>query len=112
MIDTCHRKSMMNDPHPMKRALTDRIDDAIRERIRETDEFDRLGNPVAAIPASDKLGLAKRTGAEIKDVERRLNAICEEIVEEERFAAVPRYRLRGEAVPPPDECRSDSESIP
>ena len=103
---------MMNDPHPMKPALTDRIDEAIRERIRETDEFDSLGNPVAAIPASDKLGLAKKTGAEIEDVEQRLNAICDEILEEASFAAVPRYRVRGEAVPPPDECRSDSESIP
>jgi hypothetical protein len=101
---------MMSDTHPTQRALTDRIDDAIRERIRETDESDRLGNPVAAIPASDKLGLANRTGAKIEDVEQRLNAICEEIVEETSFAAVPRYRLRGKAVPPPDECRPDFES--
>jgi hypothetical protein len=105
MNDTPWRKSMMNDQQPTKRTLMDRIDEAIRERIRETDEFDTLGNPVAAIPASDKLGLAKKTGAEIEDVEQRLNAICEEIVEENSFAAVPRYRLRGEAVPPPDQCR-------
>ncbi len=100
----------MSDHRPMRNALTKRIDEAIRERIRETDEFDSLGNPVAAIPASDKLGLAKQTGAEIEDIQQRLNAICEEVVEEERFEAVTRYRLRGEAVPPPDECRYESES--
>jgi hypothetical protein len=91
---------MMSNQQSTTRALMDRIDEAIRDRIRETDEFDRLGNPVAAIPASDKLGLAKKTGAEIEHVEQRLNAICEEIVGEERFEAVPRYRLRGEAVRP------------
>ncbi len=85
----------MSDRRPTSDAMIERIDEAIRERIRETEEFDSLGNPVAAIPASDKLGLAKRTGAEIEDIEQRLNAICEEVVEEERFEAVTRYRLRG-----------------
>jgi hypothetical protein len=110
MASQLHACISLVGAHPMKRALTERIDDAIRERIRETEEFDRLGNPVAAIPASDKLGLAKKTGAEIEDVEQRLNSICEEIVEENSFAAVPQYRLRGQAVPPPDQCRSDPES--
>ena len=87
---------MMSNQQPTNQALTNRIDEAIRDRIRETDEFDGLGNPIAAIPASDKLGLARKTGAEIEHVEQRLNAICEEIVGEERFEAVPRYRLRGD----------------
>jgi phage repressor protein C with HTH and peptisase S24 domain len=102
---------MMTHRQPTKHALVDQIDKAIRERIRETDEFDRLGNPVAAIPASDKLGLAKKTGAEIEHVEQRLNVICEEVVGEERFEAVPRYRLRGEAAAPQDGRRPDSEAI-
>ncbi|TVS19913.1 MAG: hypothetical protein EA424_06670 [Planctomycetaceae bacterium] len=101
----------MSDQRPTLDALIDRIDEAIRERILETEEFDSLGNPVAAIPASDKHGLAIKTGTQIQDVEQRLNVICEEVVEEERFEAVPRYRLRGQAVPPPDEHRSDSESV-
>jgi hypothetical protein len=100
----------MNYHRPTPNELIARIDQAIRERILETDEFDRLGNPVAAIPASDKHGLALKTGTQIEDVEQRLSAICEEVVEEGRFEAVPRYRLRGDAVPRPDECRSDSES--
>jgi hypothetical protein len=86
----------MSNQQPTTRTLINRIDQAIRGRILETDEFDSLGNPVAAIPASDKLGLAKKTGAQIEDVEQRLNVICEEVVEEERFEAVPRYRLRGD----------------
>ena len=103
---------MTNEPQSTKRDRIDRIDQAIRERIQDTDEFDSHGNPVAAIPASDKLGLANRTGAQIEDVEQRLSTICEEVLQQERFAAVPRYRLRGAAESPPQEQQSESEAMP
>jgi len=83
----------MSSEKPSK-DLTSRIDDAIRDRIRDTDEFDNLGNPVAAVPASDKYALARQVRVEMEDVEQRLNAICEEIQEEDPHAVVPRYRLR------------------
>jgi hypothetical protein len=72
-----------------------KIDDAIRDRILETDESDSRGNPVAAVPASDKHGLALKVGVALENIEERLDAICEEILEDDVHAAVPRYRLRG-----------------
>lgn len=74
-----------------------RIDEAIRYRIRETGEFDNLGTPVAAMTESDKYSLAKKTGAELADVEQRLSTICEEVLGEDS-TVVPRYRLRNQAV--------------
>ena len=74
-----------------------RIDDAIRNRILETDEFDSRGNPVSAVPASDKHGLALKVGVGLEDIEERLDTICEEILVQDIHAAVPRYRLRGKS---------------
>jgi hypothetical protein len=71
------------------------LDQAIRERILAAGEVDKDGTPIAAIPASDKFGLAKQVGVELEDVEQRLDATCEQIMEEERLAVAPRYRLRG-----------------
>jgi hypothetical protein len=84
----------MTQKPPQDREVIRRIDDAIRSRILESDDYDSRGNPVAAVPASDKHGLALKTGVGIEDIEQRLNTICEEILVEDIHAAVPRYRLR------------------
>jgi hypothetical protein len=89
-------KEMMSK-RPLEDEAIRKIDEAIRDRVRETDEYDSLGNPVAAVPASDKHGLALQVGVELADVEERMEAICEEVPAETKFAAVPRYRLRSQS---------------
>ncbi len=74
-----------------------KIDQVIRERIREGRESDDHGNPIAAVPASDKHGLARDVGVEMEDIQKRLEAICDEVTDQDGHAAVPRYRLRDDA---------------
>ena len=85
----------MTSKRPLENDAIRKIDQAIRDRVTDTDEYDSMGNPVAAVPASDKHGLALQVGVELSDVEERMEAICEEVPAETKFAAVPRYRLRG-----------------
>ena len=77
--------------------VVEKIDQVIRERIREGRETDDHGNPIAAVPASDKHGLARDVGVEMEDIQERLDAICDEVTEQDGHAAVPRYRLRENA---------------
>jgi hypothetical protein len=73
--------------------LARQVDSMIRGYIAENGERDDLGFRVAAIPASDKFGWAKKAGTDLEFVDARLNAICEEVALDDEHAAVPRYRL-------------------
>jgi hypothetical protein len=84
----------MKNRQQQEHHLVQRIDRAIRERIQEAYESDRRGIPHAAIPASDKYGLARECGVELDEIQERLDAICEEVDTDDPFAAIPRYRLR------------------
>ena len=96
----------MTNRQQQKHDIVQRIDRAIRERIQEAYESDRRGIPHAAIPASDKYGLARECGVQLDDIQKRLDAICDEVDTDDPFAAIPRYRLRNDVRTSPREQRA------
>jgi hypothetical protein len=75
-------------PGPRQRIIT-----LIRDRFREAEERDDQGRAIVALPASDKLALAKQADVDFAEFDDYLNSLCEEVKIDERRAAVPRYRL-------------------
>ena len=70
------------------------VDSLIEQHFEEACEAEENGSRIAPFSAADKLHMANRAGVDLEVVERRMQALCEELPHIDRFAAVPRYRYK------------------